>query len=117
MQFSELEESGLTIEQELLLHRIFDRLKHLDRQQLLEAALWAWETVMRTRNDFMAVGIEIGVTLQLQPLKVQLFPEENPVPLPLDEIQALRSTEGLLEDSEDEDSEDEDEPPSALGVC
>ncbi len=103
MEFSEVEESGLTLEQELILRRIYGALRHCDRQQLLESALWAWEQLLLARNDFLNVLLDLNAVVEMSPLEIRLFPEDPALPLPQDELQQFKQIEGLLDDDDEEE--------------
>lgn len=77
MKFSEVPESGITMEQEVVLHRIYERIKGFSRDELIEATLWAWQQCLALKNDYLELACNAGLNLQVVESELIILPADD----------------------------------------
>ncbi len=105
--FSDYEDYGLTIEQEILLHQIYDRVKSFSRAELIEAVLWAWQQVLASKNSYLSLAVEFGATIEDDCQGIVILPRDVPILATEEEIRAIEAVEDpssyWLGDDDDDD--------------
>ncbi|WP_338442360.1 hypothetical protein VZG28_05145 [Synechococcus elongatus IITB4] len=108
------EDYGLTIEQELVLHQIHDRIRSFSRAELMEAVLWAWQQVLVNKNSYLSLAVAFGATVEDDCQGILILPSDAPIFATEEEIRAIEAVEGPLGYWLDDGDDDDDESAGVL---